>query len=111
MRGIIYPLKDALATKDDEICAKTLHLILLLAKRSAKIAEEFVQYFHLILPNIEILQNMHSAFATSYLKSVKARAASATTKSGHRKIDGVLVPIKLEDLKRQKDIPDIGHLC
>lgn len=34
LRGIIYPLRDALATLDDDICVKTLNLILFLSART-----------------------------------------------------------------------------
>jgi hypothetical protein len=57
LRGIIYPLKDNLRTLDDEICVKTLNVILKLAKRSDKIAEAFVPHFPIILPSVDLLRN------------------------------------------------------
>ena len=70
LRSIIYPLKDALKTLDDEIVVKTLHMILAMCKKydvvenkkgkrvirnKDKIAEAFVEYFHLLLPNIQVV--------------------------------------------------------
>ena len=52
LRGVIYPFRDALATLDDEIVLKTLHIIHKYAARSDKLAEDFVQHFHILLPAI-----------------------------------------------------------
>jgi len=59
IRSIIYPIKDNLRTLDDDICIKTLRAMQSIVRKSDKIAENFVQYFHILLPSVEVLKNKH----------------------------------------------------
>lgn len=59
IRSIIYPIKDNLRTLDDDICIKTLRAMQNIVRKSDKIAENFVQYFHILLPSVEVLKNKH----------------------------------------------------
>jgi len=34
-----------------------------MCKRSDKVCENFVQYFHILLPSVEVLRNKHAKFA------------------------------------------------
>ena len=58
-------MKDSLRTLDDDICIKTINIMLRIAKKSDKLAEAFVPHFHLILPNVDILRNMHMQFGSA----------------------------------------------
>ena len=87
IRGIIYPIKDCLRTLDDDICIKTMNIILRIAKKHDKLAEEFVPHFNIILPAVDVLRNKHSNFA----KSAPKRTASAAA--------GPKPFIKLEKMK------------
>ena len=60
LRGIVYPLKDNIRTLDEDICIKTLNLMMRLAKKSDKIAEAFVSHFPIILPSVDILRNKYA---------------------------------------------------
>ena len=57
LRSIVYPIRDNLKTLDDDICMKTLQLMLRLARRSDKITEAFIPHFPTILPALDILKN------------------------------------------------------
>ena len=59
IRSIIYPIKDNLRTLDDDICIKTLRAMQTIVRKHDKIAENFVQYFHILLPSVEVLKNKH----------------------------------------------------
>lgn len=63
LRSIIFPLKDNLRTLDDQVCIHTLNTILQIASKSDKLAEAFVQHFHLLLPMVDLVRNKHSKFA------------------------------------------------
>jgi hypothetical protein len=84
IRSIIYPIKDNLRTLDDDICIKTLRAMQNIVRKHDKIAENFVQYFHILLPSVEILKNKHKC-------APKAPLPRAT---GDKKI------VKLINLKR-----------
>lgn len=92
IRSIVYPLKDNLRTLDDDICIKTLRAMQTIIRKHDKIAENFVQYFHIILPSIEVLKNKHAS-------TRKIRPSSFTP-------DGK--PIKLVNVVRNP--VDIGAL-
>lgn len=97
IRGIIYPLKDNLQTLDDEICIKTINVILSLAKKSDGIAEAFVPLFNILLPSVDVLRNKHEVGAR---KPKNRRPMSAVPVE--KKF------VKLVDLKRQN--VNIGQL-
>ena len=73
IRGIIYPIKDNLRTKDDDICIKTLDIMLRFAKKSDKIAEAFVPYFPILLPSIDLLRHKHTLPRYRRPQSVKSK--------------------------------------
>lgn len=64
---MIFPLKENLKSLDDQVCIKTLQIILLLCQRSDKFTENLVQYFHILLPTIEILRNKQGKFVNKSL--------------------------------------------
>ena len=92
IRSIIYPIKDNLRTLDDEICIKTLKAMQNIVRKHDKIAENFVQYFHILLPSIEILKNKHKCAPKIPLPRIQ----------GDKKI------VKLINLKR--NVVDISAL-
>lgn len=61
IRSIVYPLKDNLRTLNDEICIKTLKACQRLVRKSDKLAESFVPYFHILLPSVEVLKNKQAS--------------------------------------------------
>lgn len=126
LRGIVYPLRDALATLDDDVCVKTLRLMLAMSQRVQKIplkrkgddeddygdedtrkkkkkrryktinvAEAFVEYFNILLPTMEVLKNRNSRFFNKSLPKKKVYGAK----------------MKLEAIKKIRDVPDIEALC
>lgn len=105
-RAILMQVKENLRTLDDHVCLKTLNILLLMCKRSDKVTENFVQYFHILLPSIEILRNKHAKqfVNKSVYKSNQSIRSSQSQKSFNPsfKLDesGKVVPIKLAVYKR-----------
>ena len=54
---MVYPIKNNIKTLDDDICSKTLKIMVRLAQKSDKIAEAFIPHFPIILPSMDLLKN------------------------------------------------------
>mmetsp|Transcript_998 Transcript_998/g.1793 ORF Transcript_998/g.1793 Transcript_998/m.1793 type:complete len:154 (-) Transcript_998:3-464(-) len=107
LRGIIFPLKDNIRTLDDDVCVRTLNIIILICKKSDKITEELVKYYHLLLPNIDVLRNRHLKFGRVTAKPKPVARASRVSEvedlDGNKK-----KVVKLIDLRRNP--VDVGQL-